>query len=505
MANALGFNLGNVYRDVETLKTAKLRREGMDRDMKREENALKLRKRVAGGDRSAMMELAAIDPQGARSLQSMFDAADAKQIAAVQQDLEEIGQAAMVIQNSRDPASTYQQIRSSLPPEVQARMPEQYNENWINLQLVRTMAADEYISMMDRRQATEDTETVLGGGSGGSDETGPAMTQENALATYGGPTRTAAAASGKRPNWITYSNQNATRDKAISPQLEASMSFLPEMGVTMEVFSGGQDPKGSGGKRTGSTRHDHGHAADVFFYKDGRKLSWENESDIPILQEIVRRGKANGLTGFGAGDGYMQPGSMHIGFGDAAVWGAGGKGKNAPAWLRAAYSGQKQGPKPPVKDAARVLNNPESPDAVKDYVLAQFADPEADETAMQKNIKFFMDEMGLSRMKAVKAATGRDLDVDAPEPLEPSVSNAIWRQSAALYGGLYDPNTGNITGLKGTEMKVNEVAAEAERIVLEDGASVAQAVRKANRILKDSEGTAGPTTPELPEGFELDQ
>ncbi|MEX0282110.1 MAG: hypothetical protein AB3N13_13085 [Arenibacterium sp.] len=138
-------------------------------------------------------------------------------------------------------------------------------------------------------------------------------------------------------DWLTYSNQNATRNDPLSPELVSALDFLPEMGVTMEVFSGGQENNTTHG--LGSTRHNHGNAADVFFAKDGRRLSWENASDIPVLQEIVRKGKAKGLTGFGAGPGYMQPGSMHIGFGDPAVWGAGGKGANAPAWLREAYDG----------------------------------------------------------------------------------------------------------------------------------------------------------------------
>ena len=140
-------------------------------------------------------------------------------------------------------------------------------------------------------------------------------------------------------DWLRYSNQGATRNKPLDPKLAGALSFLPELGVTMEVFSGGQDAAGSGGQRTGSTRHDHGQAADAFFYKDGRKLDWANPNDQPIFQEIVRRGKAAGVTGFGAGDGYMQPGSMHIGFGSEAVWGAGGKGENAPDWLRAAAGG----------------------------------------------------------------------------------------------------------------------------------------------------------------------
>jgi hypothetical protein len=133
--------------------------------------------------------------------------------------------------------------------------------------------------------------------------------------------------------WLRYSNQGAIRNKPISPELQNALGFLPELGVTAEVFSGGQD----GERRTGSTRHDHGNAADVFFYKDGRQLNWANPQDRPIFEEIVKRGRANGITGIGAGDGYMRPGSMHIGFGKEAVWGAGGKGSNAPDWLRNAY------------------------------------------------------------------------------------------------------------------------------------------------------------------------
>jgi len=142
-------------------------------------------------------------------------------------------------------------------------------------------------------------------------------------------------------DWLRYANSGATRNHPVSHRLSSALSFLPEMGVTMEVFSGGQ-PKAGGGPRVGSTRHDHGEAADVFFYKNGRRLDWADPRDRPIFQDIVRRAKANGVTGFGAGEGYMQPGSMHIGFGDPAVWGAGGKGANAPRWLREAYDGSVQ-------------------------------------------------------------------------------------------------------------------------------------------------------------------
>lgn len=166
-------------------------------------------------------------------------------------------------------------------------------------------------------------------------------------------------------NWLTYANQGAIRSQPISPELENALSFLPDLGVSMEVFSGGQDA--SGPHRTGSTRHNHGGAADVFFSKDGRRLDWNNPSDQPIFAEIVKRAKANGVTGFGAGEGYMQPGSMHIGFGNPAVWGAGGKGANAAPWLQAAYGGVPSSggvspgggySGPSVAAIARVMSNP---------------------------------------------------------------------------------------------------------------------------------------------------
>ncbi|AUQ95941.1 hypothetical protein PhaeoP66_03199 [Phaeobacter inhibens] len=139
------------------------------------------------------------------------------------------------------------------------------------------------------------------------------------------------------PEWLIYANQSATRSRPISPELQKAMAFLPEMGLQMQVFSGGQPGFGSGGARVGSVRHDHGEAADVFFLRDGQRLDWANPEQTPIFQDVVRRAKAAGLTGFGAGPGYMQPGSMHIGYGTPAVWGAGGKGANAPNWLREAY------------------------------------------------------------------------------------------------------------------------------------------------------------------------
>lgn len=155
-------------------------------------------------------------------------------------------------------------------------------------------------------------------------------------------------------NWLRYSNQNATRNQPISPSLQRDLAFLGEMGIEMEVYSGGQPARGTSSRRVGSDRHDHGNSADVLFYKDGRRLDWANEADVPTYQEIVRRARANGVTGFGAGPGYMQQGAMHIGYGAPGVWGAGGRGQNAPTWLKDAFNGPAAGAKQTTNSAPMV-------------------------------------------------------------------------------------------------------------------------------------------------------
>lgn len=135
--------------------------------------------------------------------------------------------------------------------------------------------------------------------------------------------------------YVGYDNQNAKRNDPISNRLIKAMDFLPAMGIEMRVTSGGQEDNKENG--TGSPRHNHGEAGDVFFYRNGKKLDWNNPADQPIFQEITRQGLERGITGFGAGKGYMSPGSMHLGFGSEAVWGKNGDGANAAPWLKGTY------------------------------------------------------------------------------------------------------------------------------------------------------------------------
>lgn len=125
--------------------------------------------------------------------------------------------------------------------------------------------------------------------------------------------------------------QAKLRDILIAAGKEAGIDIV-------RVTSGGQARLGSGGKRTGSTRHDDGAAADLQLEKGGRVLSFESPQERPIVARFVTAAAEKGATGIGAGVGYMGPFTLHIGFGSRLVWGAGGRTANAPAWLKAAVA-----------------------------------------------------------------------------------------------------------------------------------------------------------------------
>lgn len=209
-------------------------------------------------------------------------------------------------------------------------------------------------------------------------------------------------------NYIRYANQGATRNQQLSEDLLKRLGYLEKLGVTAEVFSGGQPGKEEGGARVGSTRHDHGGAADVHFYQGDRKLDWSNPEDVPIFQEIVRNGKANGITGFGAGDGYMQKGSMHIGMGNPGVWGKDGSGDNAAPWLREAYNGTKggtTGTKPDVISEVLAAGNP-NPGTLPSPQYESVAKATNTATESKSNNGILMD--------AFNKITGKNVQVPQP-------------------------------------------------------------------------------------------
>lgn len=135
--------------------------------------------------------------------------------------------------------------------------------------------------------------------------------------------------------YVNEATQGKTRDLPISADLRVVLLAAAEAsGIdTVRVTSGGQCRRGTCTKRTGSERHDDGQAADLQLLLDGSPLAFTNDHGLSFFRRFVTEAAAAGATGIGGGIGYMGEETIHVGFGSRAVWGAGGKAANAPAWL----------------------------------------------------------------------------------------------------------------------------------------------------------------------------
>lgn len=145
---------------------------------------------------------------------------------------------------------------------------------------------------------------------------------------------------------VTFSGppKEAIRNQPISNELQQVLETAARDAGIDSVFitSGGQDTLGEGTRRTGSTRHDKGRAADLQCTVDGSTLTFTDQSADPTILAFVTAAASAGATGIGAGVGYMGNRTIHVGFGTSIsdnsrlTWGAGGRSANAPWWLREA-------------------------------------------------------------------------------------------------------------------------------------------------------------------------
>lgn len=145
---------------------------------------------------------------------------------------------------------------------------------------------------------------------------------------------------------VTYGyeigSRGKTRNKAIQASLMAILDTAAKAsGVDAVITSGGQDILGEGTRRTGSTRHDAGYAADVALYSGGNRLSVNRRNDLAIIIAFCEAAKNAGAKSIGAGPGYMSGNTIHVDIAlgvttaasGARHWGAGGRARNSPSWL----------------------------------------------------------------------------------------------------------------------------------------------------------------------------
>jgi len=173
MANALGINYSDVLKNVESIKTARLQREGIGLDnqskrlalgegrkaVERNDNAIALRQDAIAGDETALPKLVAINPDEATGFMKTLATMSAFDRSEINRGIEVMGKAAAFVLGSNDPTAAYSQLLQALPEEERAKYPPEYDEQFVRLQLARASEFDELF-----KSVTAKDETLLNAG-----------------------------------------------------------------------------------------------------------------------------------------------------------------------------------------------------------------------------------------------------------------------------------------------------------------------------------------------------
>lgn len=139
-------------------------------------------------------------------------------------------------------------------------------------------------------------------------------------------------------NVIYLFHDGTIRDRPVDPEIMEKLSHIAETklpsGTMINVTSGGQDAKGEGPNRTGSTRHDvdehgHGQAVDLFLTVNGTKVLPDSHPELyaTLIFEAAKHFPGIGHYSWG----------VHIGYGSPAFWGPDTTSATADPNLRKAY------------------------------------------------------------------------------------------------------------------------------------------------------------------------
>lgn len=119
---------------------------------RRQEQTLNaLRETVAeGGEGSeaAERQLIAFAPDEAKQIQDAFAKMDERDRKQTEENIEQLGRMSIGIlsaDSEEDQAARYQRARANVHPDVAANMPEEYDPNWVEMQLARARELDDML------------------------------------------------------------------------------------------------------------------------------------------------------------------------------------------------------------------------------------------------------------------------------------------------------------------------------------------------------------------------
>lgn len=146
MANALGFDLGKTMMTAETIRGARDDRATREAARQRSQTVNALRGSVAAGEDGAMDRFIALAPEEAKQTLDAYNAMDERQKAQTAENVDQIGRMAAYIMQSEDPGAAYQQVRGTLAPELAEGLPEQFDPNFVQMQLARARELDDLLA-----------------------------------------------------------------------------------------------------------------------------------------------------------------------------------------------------------------------------------------------------------------------------------------------------------------------------------------------------------------------
>lgn len=152
---------------------------------------------------------------------------------------------------------------------------------------------------------------------------------------------------------IELATSGKTRDMPVSETYLADLDAVlraTDSRLGARIVSAGQAPKGSGGKRTGSTRHDvdqtgQAHTSDLVLTLDGEEIRPGEHKDVYAKFLKNAAGKFPGLGHYSWG--------LHVGNGSSAMWGPDTTSKSVdPVFAKAISEGRGGVERQPLADVA---------------------------------------------------------------------------------------------------------------------------------------------------------
>jgi hypothetical protein len=165
-ANQYGIDLADIYRTTTAVKSARTQnrlsdlmlketereiagRPERERKEKERQNMLtSLRHQVATGDQNASNQLLTLDPEGGATFIEAVGKMNDRKREAAKRSVDEMGQLSAYVLQGKTPEEQQRRYRlmyQGVSPDVQAKLPEQYDPQFMEMSLSKAMAMDKIL------------------------------------------------------------------------------------------------------------------------------------------------------------------------------------------------------------------------------------------------------------------------------------------------------------------------------------------------------------------------